>query len=50
MSIDEKGDLKITGWNITITWNNGEEEVLLDIPSDVAHTVDDWLNELEYIK
>lgn len=47
MSIDNKGDLRITGWSINITWSNGKEEVLLDMPDDVAETIDEWLSELE---
>lgn len=47
MSVDNKGDLRITGWNINITWSNGKEEVLLDIPDDIAQSIDEWLMELE---
>jgi len=47
MSTDNKGDLRITGWNINITWSNGKEEVLLDMPDDVASMIDEWLSELE---
>lgn len=47
MSMDAKGDLRITGWSINITWSNGKEEVLLDMPDDVASTIDEWLMELE---
>ena len=47
MSVDNKGDLRITGWSINITWSNGKEEVLLDIPDDIAQSIDEWLMELE---
>lgn len=38
---------KITHWTIKVTWDNGEEEYLDDIPNWVATTVDDYLTELE---
>lgn len=47
MSVDKKGDLRITGWSIDIKWSNGEEESIIDIPDDVAQPVDEYLTEIE---
>lgn len=47
MSVDNKGDLRIIGWNINVTWSNGKEEYLSDIPDDVAGMVDEYLVEVE---
>jgi len=47
MSVDNKGDLRITGWSINVSWSNGEEEVLLSIPDDIASGIDEYLTELE---
>jgi hypothetical protein len=38
---------QIMAWSIVAVWNNSEEEQILDIPDDVAMTVDGWLTELE---
>jgi hypothetical protein len=38
---------QIMAWSIVAVWNNSEEEHILDIPDDVAMTVDGWLTELE---
>ncbi len=43
----EKPKRQIVGWSIRVEWNNGEEEDLVDIPDDVAGTVDTWLSEVE---
>ena len=47
MSVDKKGDLRITGWSIDIKWSNDEEEGIIDIPDDVAQSVDEYLTEIE---
>ncbi len=47
MSIDNKGDLRITGWRLNIKWADGREEDVLDIPDDIAQSIDEWLTELE---
>tara|TARA_R100001591_G_scaffold90909_1_gene96764 strand:+ start:809 stop:949 length:141 start_codon:yes stop_codon:yes gene_type:complete len=38
---------KITHWTIKITWDNGKEEFLSDIPNWVANNVDEHLDSLE---
>jgi len=43
----EKPKRQIVGWSIRIEWNSGEEEDLVDVPDDVAMTVDGWLTEVE---
>jgi hypothetical protein len=45
----EKGNPKtrIVAWSITAVWDNGEEEQIIDIPSDVSQPIDDWLTEVE---
>jgi hypothetical protein len=47
MSVNKKGDLKITGWSIDVKWSNGKEEKILDIPDEVAQFIDDYLTEIE---
>lgn len=47
MSVDKKGDLRITGWSINVSWSNGKEDILLDVPDDIAQGIDEWLMELE---
>jgi hypothetical protein len=39
--------MRITHWTIKVTWEDGREEYLDDIPSWVASPVDDYLTELE---
>ena len=39
--------MKIVHWTIKITWDDGTEEYLSDIPDYVAKNVDEHLNELE---
>ena len=41
---------KIIGWNISVTWDNGEEENIYDIPKYVATAVDKFLTELEEVE
>ena len=43
----DKPKTRIVAWSISAVWDNGEEEQILDIPDDVAMTVDDWLTEIE---
>ena len=47
MSVDKKGDLKITGWTIDVKWSNGKEEKITEIPDEVAQYIDDYLTEIE---
>ena len=47
MSVDKKGDLKITGWSIDVKWSNGKEEKITEIPDEVAQYIDDYLTEIE---
>lgn len=47
---EEKGQKeakKIAHWTIKITWDDGREEYLDDIPNWVASSVDEFLNEVE---
>ena len=39
--------MKITGWKLVITWEDGTEENIGDIPDWGANRVDEFLNELE---
>ena len=43
----EKPKTRIVAWSIAAVWDNGEQEQIIDIPSDVSQTVDNWLTELE---
>jgi len=43
----EKPKTRIVAWSISAVWDNGETEQILDIPDDVAMTVDEWLTEVE---
>ena len=43
----EKPRTRIVAWSISAVWDNGETEQIIDIPDDVAMTVDDWLTEVE---
>ena len=43
----EKPKTRIVAWSISAVWDNGENEQILDIPDDVAMTVDEWLTEIE---
>ena len=43
----EKPKRLIVGWSIRVEWNNGEEEDLIDVPDDVAGTIDMWLSDVE---
>jgi hypothetical protein len=43
----EKPKRQIVGWSIRVEWDNGEEEDLIDVPDDVAGTIDMWLSEVE---
>jgi len=39
--------MKIEHWTIKITWEDGTEEYIADIPNWVAKNVDEHLTELE---
>ena len=43
----ERPKRQVIGWAIRVEWDNGEEEEIIDIPDDVAGTVDMWLTEIE---
>lgn len=43
----DKLKTRIVAWSISAVWDNGETEQILDIPDDVAMTVDEWLTEVE---
>lgn len=43
----EKPKTRIVAWSISAVWDNGETEQIIDIPDDVAMTVDEWLTEVE---
>ena len=43
----EQTKQRIVAWSISAVWDNGENEQILDIPDDVAMTVDEWLTEVE---
>ena len=43
----ERPKRQVIGWAIRVEWDNGEEEEIIDIPDDVAGTVDMWLTEVE---
>jgi hypothetical protein len=43
----DKPKTRIVAWSISAVWNNGETEQIIDIPDDVAMTVDEWLTEVE---
>ena len=38
---------RVVSWAIQIEWDNGEQEDLIDIPDDVAGTIDMWLSDVE---
>ena len=42
-----KPKTRIVAWSISAVWDNGEQEQIIDIPSDVSQTVDNWLTEVE---
>lgn len=39
--------LRIMGWNINITWTDGTNETIADLPDDVSQGIDDYLTDLE---
>jgi len=47
MSVDNKGDLRIVGWSINLSWSDGKENVLVNIPDDIAGMIDEYLTEVE---
>lgn len=38
---------RVVSWAIQVEWDNGEEEDLIDVPDDVAGTIDMWLSDIE---
>ena len=38
---------RVVSWAIQVEWDNGEKEDLIDVPDDVAGTIDMWLSEVE---
>ena len=38
---------KIIHWTIKITWSDGEEEYLSDIPDAIAKPIDSYLDEIQ---
>ena len=38
---------RITSWAISVTWQDGTEQVLADVPEYVAQEVDQWLTQVE---
>ena len=38
---------RISSWAIQVQWDNGDVENIIEIPSGVAHEVDEYLTELE---
>ena len=46
----EKSDAtkrEVTSWNISVSWDNGEEENIADVPHYVSDAVDSHLSALE---
>lgn len=43
----DRSKTRIVAWSISAVWDNGETEQIIDIPDDVAMTVDEWLTEVE---
>ena len=37
----------IIAWKIVVTWDNNIDEDIVDIPNDVADTIDNYLTEME---
>ena len=31
MSVDKKGDLRITGWSLNVSWSDGKTDTLLNV-------------------
>jgi hypothetical protein len=38
---------QIVAWSLNIVWDNGEEEIITEMPNYAASGVDEFLNELE---
>jgi len=38
---------KISSWAIQVQWDNGDVENITEMPSGVAHEVDEFLTDLE---
>ena len=37
----------IKGWALNLAWSDGTEEILIDVPDDVADNIDNYLTEYE---
>ena len=37
----------IKGWCLNLAWSDGTEEILIDLPDDVAENIDNYLTEYE---
>ena len=37
----------IKGWALNLAWSDGTEEILIDLPDDVAENIDNYLTEYE---
>lgn len=37
----------IKGWALNLAWSDGTEEILIDVPDDVAENIDNYLTEYE---
>ena len=52
MTIEEKtakqhNKKRVSSWAIQVQWDNGDVENITELPSGVAHEVDEFLTELE---
>lgn len=43
----DKPKRQIVAWSLNIVWDNGDEEIITDMPNYAASGVDEYLNELE---
>ena len=46
--VERKEPKIISGWAISVTWDDGTEELIADMPSDVASCIDGWLDEYQF--
>ena len=47
---EQNNKKRISSWAIQVQWDNGEIENITELPSGVAHEVDEFLIELEDAK
>jgi hypothetical protein len=38
---------KIVAWSLCAVWDNGDEEIISDVPTHVMRTIDEFLDTLE---